>query len=72
MGRLGIEYEADPRQVEKLLVEIELADANGVVTPGIKVLAHQVLSEAPLPRRSIRSSARLPRARTTSLLTALT
>ena len=38
----GIEYEADPRQVEKLLVEIELEGANGAATPGQKILAHQV------------------------------
>ena len=38
----GIEYEADPQQVEKLLHEIELEGANGAVTPGVKILAHQV------------------------------
>ena len=44
----GIEYEADPRQVEKLLVEIELEGANGAVTPGQKVLAHQIETEEEL------------------------
>ena len=29
----GIQYEADPRQVEKLFREIELDGANGAVTP---------------------------------------
>ena len=29
----GVEYEADPRQVEKLLEEIELEGANGAATP---------------------------------------
>ena len=32
----GIEYEADPRQVEKLLREIELEGANCAVKPGVK------------------------------------
>ena len=35
-----IAYEADPRQVDKLLDEIELEGANGAATPGQKVLAH--------------------------------
>ena len=30
----GIEYDADPRQVEKLVAEIELEGANGAATPG--------------------------------------
>ena len=47
----GIEYEADPRQVEELLQEIELEGANGVATPGQKILAHQIASEAELPER---------------------
>ena len=38
----GIECEADPRQVEELLREIELEGANGAITPGVKVLSHQV------------------------------
>ncbi len=42
------EYEADPRQVEKLLVEIELEGANGAATPGQKVLAHQIEAEEEL------------------------
>ena len=47
----GIEYEADPRQVERLLEEMDL-DGDGVkglVTPGTKMLAHQVESETELP-----------------------
>ncbi len=47
----GIEYEADPGQVEKLLREIELEGANGAVTPGVKVLSHQVESETDLPEK---------------------
>ena len=47
----GTEYEADPRQVEKLLKEIELEGANGAVTPGVKILAHQVEDETDRPDR---------------------
>ena len=47
----GIRYEADPRQVEKFIREIELEGATGAVTPGQKVLAHQVESEVELPER---------------------
>ena len=47
----GIEYEADPRQVEKLLQEIELEGANGAATPGQKILAHQIESETELGER---------------------
>ena len=47
----GIEYEADPRQVEKLLREIELEGANGAVTPGVKVLSHQVEAETDFPEK---------------------
>ena len=47
----GIGYEADPRQAEKLISELQLeGDAvKSVVTPGIKVLNHQVQSETALP-----------------------
>ena len=45
----GLEYEADPRQVEKLLAEVELEGANSAVTPGVKVLEHQVAEEKELP-----------------------
>ena len=45
----GIEYEADPRPVEKLLREIALEGANGAATPGVKVLSHQVETETELP-----------------------
>ena len=47
----GIEYEADPRQVERLLEELDLDGdgVKGVVTPGVKVVAHQVESDEELP-----------------------
>ena len=43
--------EADPRQVERLLEELELDGdgIKGVVTPGVKVLAHQAQAEVALP-----------------------
>ena len=46
----GIQYEADPRQVERLLDEMELAadGVKGVVTPSVKPLPHQVAEELPL------------------------
>ena len=47
----GIEYETDPRQVENLISELQLEGeaVKGVVTPGVKVLSHQVQSETVLP-----------------------
>ena len=49
----GLEYEADPRQVEKLLQELELdgEGVKGVVTPGLRALAHQMRDEVQLPER---------------------
>ena len=49
----GLEYEADPRQVEKLLEEIELEGdgVKGAVTPSVKPLQHQIAAEAPLPEQ---------------------
>ena len=46
----GLEYEADPRQVEKLLEELELEGegVKGVVTPGIKVDTRQDQNETEL------------------------
>ena len=45
----GLEYEADPRQVERLLAEVELEGANGASTPGVKTLEHQIAEERELP-----------------------
>ena len=46
----GLEYEADPRQVERLLEELELdgEGIKGVVTPGTKVGTAQVQNEKEL------------------------
>ena len=45
------EYEADPRQVERLLEEIELDGdgVKGVATPGQQPRQHQVADENELP-----------------------
>ena len=47
----GLEYEADPRQVEVLLTEVELVGekVDGSATPGVKALAQQVFDEQELP-----------------------
>ena len=43
----GLEYWADPKQIERLLEELGLdsAGVKGVVTPGVKTLAHQISTE---------------------------
>ena len=47
----GLGYEADPRQAERLLEELDLdgEGVTGVVTPGVKVQAHQVQREEVVP-----------------------
>ena len=47
----GIEYEADPRQAEKLIEECGLAGSNTVVTPGIRLSHDEVLKDQPLEER---------------------
>ena len=46
----GLEYEADPRQVERLLEELELdgEGVKGVVTHGVKVQPHHIQNEQQL------------------------
>ena len=44
----GLEYEADPRQVEKLVEELELVGCNSCVTPGLKPLPEQFVEDKPL------------------------
>ena len=46
----GIEYDADPRQVEKLVESLDLEGANSVVTPGVKPLREQLDEKRPLPQ----------------------
>ena len=45
----GVEYEADPRQAERLLEECGLEGANSVATPGVKLLAAQHENDEELP-----------------------
>ena len=45
----GIELEADPRQIERLLQENGLEGANSVCSPGIRASAAQVLEDEALP-----------------------
>ena len=47
----GLEHEADPRQVERLLEELDLEGegVKGLVTPGVKPCATQFASERELP-----------------------
>ena len=46
----GLEYEADPRQCERLLEGLQLDDScNGAATPGLKPLPAQIDAEQPLP-----------------------
>ena len=47
----GLEYEADPRQAERLVEDLQLDGANTVTTPGVKPLAHQIEAEESLPER---------------------
>ena len=44
----GIEYEADPRQVEKFLAECGLAGANSVATPGVRSSFAEAEKDEPL------------------------
>ena len=49
----SIEYEADPRQAEKLVYELGLEGAKTVVTPGLKVTPEQISRDLPLPESKI-------------------
>ena len=51
----GLEYEADPRQAERLLEEIELTGegVKGVVTPSVKPLQHRILEEKELAEGTV-------------------
>ena len=43
-----IEYEADPRQAERLIDELGLTGASAVVTPGVKLAYQEYTRDAPL------------------------
>ena len=42
----GLEYEADPRQAEKLVEQLEFVGAKSCVTPGVKPLPEQFEGKA--------------------------
>jgi len=44
----GIEYEADPRQAEKLVSECGLTGSNSVATPGLRMSHKEVEEDEPL------------------------
>ena len=50
-GSDGIEYEADPRQTEKLVAECGLAGANTVATPGVRLSFAEATKDEPLEPR---------------------
>ena len=45
----GIEYEADPRQAEKLIAECGMTDTNTVATPGLRLSYDQLEKDEVLP-----------------------
>ncbi len=47
----GIEYEADPRQTEKLVAECGLTGSNTTATPGVRASFAEVEKDQPLPAR---------------------
>ena len=47
----GIEYEADPRQAERLIRELSLEGAKTLGTPGVKPTNEQLANEEPLEAR---------------------
>ena len=50
----GIEYEADPRQAEKLIRDLKFdAGVKTVVTPGVKLTREQLDADQPLPNSKI-------------------
>ena len=48
-GEHGIEYEADPRQTEKLVAECGMLDTNSVATPGVGASFEQTEHDKDLP-----------------------
>ena len=47
----GLEWEADPRQSEKLVAECGLDGAKSVATPGVRMSSSEALAEKPLEKR---------------------
>ena len=50
-GDQCIEYEADPRQAEKLVAECSMGGSNPMLTPGVKVSFSELEKDQPLPLR---------------------
>ena len=48
----GLEYEADPRQSEKLVHELGLEGAKGVTTPAVKAIIEQIHRDKPIEERN--------------------
>ena len=49
-AEIGLEYEADPRQAERLLEGLGLDDkCNKTATPGLRALVEQLVDEKALP-----------------------
>ena len=46
----GIEYEADPRQSERLVSECGLTGANSMATPGVRPTAAEITADEELPK----------------------
>ena len=49
----GLEYEADPRQAEKLIEELGLNGANGLSTPAIKPSIGNIRADKKLPEEKV-------------------
>ena len=47
----GIEYEADPRQAERLIQECGLEGSNVISTPGVRQTAKDIAEDQPLPSK---------------------
>ncbi len=46
----GVEYEADPRQTERLVSECGLTGANPMATPGVRTTAAEIAADQELPK----------------------
>ena len=53
----GLEYEADPRQAEKLILECGLAESNTAATPGVRLSFAETEQDTPL-RQELHSAFR--------------
>ena len=49
----GIEYEGDPRQIERLILELGLEGAKPVSTPGVRASVESWNSDMPIPDEKV-------------------